>query len=577
MIRNTTMPITVPPYDHQQHGYEFTLGLYGLLPSKLHSNGAALLMEMGTGKSLTSIGVAGTLYQYGYINRLLIVAPLSITTVWLEEFEKFAAFPYALTVLGGSSAKKRKAIEEFSGNGLEVLVINYESAWRLEKELSTWQPDMIICDEDHKIKTHNASASKAMHRLGAAAKYRMLLTGTPVTNKALDIFSQYKFLNPAIFGRSFYTFRSHYFYMTGYGQHTPVMKDSMEKDFTKRLHSIAFRATKDECLDLPETTDIVRKVILETKAMKIYQRLVEESYAELSSGEVTVPNVLTRLIRLSQLTGGFLGNDDNSRVEQVSSAKLSVLEDIVDASAEENKKLVIIARFVPEIHAIQKMNVYCKYYEVVYILFHTGMRISEFCGLTIKDIDLKNKVVNIDHQLLRGSDMRYIIQPTKTNAGTRQLPITNDVAECFRAILTDREPPKAEHIVDGYSKFLFVNKNGMPLVALYWEHRFQHMVARYNEIFRIPLPKITPHVCRHTYCSNMAKAGMNPKTLQYLMGHSEIGVTLNTYTHLGLEDAIGELKKMEEERARQEIERGAEQPKEQRLTQRVFRVICGGR
>ena len=143
MIKDTTMPITVPPYDHQQHGYEFTLGLYGLLPSNLHSNGAALLMEMGTGKSLTSIGVAGTLYQCGYINRLLIVAPLSITTVWLEEFEKFAAFPYTLSVLDGNSAKKRRAIEEFSGNGLEVLVINYESAWRLEKELAAWQPDMI--------------------------------------------------------------------------------------------------------------------------------------------------------------------------------------------------------------------------------------------------------------------------------------------------------------------------------------------------------------------------------------------------------------------------------------------------
>lgn len=355
MIRNKTMPITVPPYDHQQKGYEFTLGLYGVLPSHLHSNGAALLMEMGTGKSLTSIGVAGTLYQYGYINRLLIVAPLSITTVWAEEFEKFAAFPYTLAILEGNSTKKRKAIEEFSGSGLEVLVINYESAWRLEKELAAWKPDMIICDEGHKIKTHNTSASKAMHRLGAAAKYRMLLTGKPVTNKALDIFSQYKFLNPAIFGRSFYTFRSRYFYMTGYGQHTPVMKDSMEKEFTKRLHSIAFRATKAECLDLPETTDIVRKVVLESKAMKIYQRLVDESYAELASGEVTVPNVLTRLLRLSQLTGGFLGNDDNSRVEQVSNAKLAVLEDIIDTSVQESQKLVIIARFVPEIHAIEKM------------------------------------------------------------------------------------------------------------------------------------------------------------------------------------------------------------------------------
>ena len=143
--------------------------------------------------------------------------------------------------------------------------------------------------------------------------------------------------------------------MTGYGQHTPVMKDSMEKDFTRRLHSIAFRATKAECLDLPTTTDIVRKVVLEPKAMKIYRRLVDESYAELSNGEVTVPNVLTRLLRLSQLTGGFLGNDDNSHVEQVSDAKLSVLEDIVDAAAQENQKLVIIVRFVPEIHAIQKL------------------------------------------------------------------------------------------------------------------------------------------------------------------------------------------------------------------------------
>ena len=349
------MPITVPPYDHQQKGYEFVLGLFGVLPSKIHSDGAALLMEMGTGKSLTSIGVAGTLYQYGFINRLLIVAPLSITTVWQDEFQKFADFPYSLAVLEGSSDKKRKTLDSFSGEGLNVLVINYESLWRLEAELAAWQPDMIVADEGHKIKTHNTSAAKAMHRFGRRAKYKMLLTGTPVTNKAIDIFSQYKFLNPSLFGQSFYTFRSRYFYMTGYGEHTPVMKSSMERDFTKRLHSIAFRATKAECLDLPETTDIVRKVELEPKAMKIYQRLVDESYAELSSGEITVPNVLTRLLRLSQLTGGFLGNDDNSRVEQVSDAKLAVLEDIIDTSVQESQKLVIIARFVPEIHAIQKL------------------------------------------------------------------------------------------------------------------------------------------------------------------------------------------------------------------------------
>lgn len=73
---------------------------------------------------------------------------------------------------------------------------------------------------------------------------------------------------------------------------------------------------------------------------------------------------------------------------------------------------------------------------------------------------------------------------------------------------------------------------------------FQHSVQKFNQIYRLQMPKITPHVCRHTYCSNMAKSGMNPKTLQYLMGHSEIGVTLNTYTHLRAEDAKDELEKL---------------------------------
>ena len=84
-------------------------------------------------------------------------------------------------------------------------------------------------------------------------------------------------------------------------------------------------------------------------------------------------------------------------------------------------------------------NVYCKYYEVIYILFHTGMRISEFCGLTISDIDLENNIVNIDHQLQRTSDMKYILDTTKTDAGTRKLPIIQDVADCFLAILEDRK------------------------------------------------------------------------------------------------------------------------------------------
>ena len=212
--------------------------------------------------------------------------------------------------------------------------------------------------------------------------------------------------------------------------------------------------------------------------------------------------------------------------------------------------------------------VYCKYYEVVYILFHTGMRISEFCGLTLKDIDLEKRIVNIDHQLQRTSDMRYIIETTKTDAGTRKLPITEDVAQMFQAIIEDRVPPKVEKVIDGYSGFLFYDENDMPLVAMHWQHRFNHMVGRYNDIYRVQMPNITPHVCRHTYCSNMAKS--NPKTLQYLMGHSDISVTMNVYTHIGFDDAEEELKRMEEFRkAQAEIEKKNEKP----MSQKMFKVV----
>ena len=247
------MPIKVKPYAHQVTAFNFVCKKLGLLPESTYSSsgyGAALLMEMGTGKTLTTIAVEGALFNAGRIKRVLVVAPLSVTGVWKEEHDSFADFDYSLAVLNGSGDKKVDTLRHMTGTMLQVAVINYESAWRLEKELAAWHPDLIIADEGHKIKSHNISASKAMHRLGAAAKYRLLLTGTPVTNKAIDIFSQYKFLDPRIFGQSFYSFRNTYFFMTGYGNHTPVLKKSMEDELTRRMHSIAFRATKKVCVNI---------------------------------------------------------------------------------------------------------------------------------------------------------------------------------------------------------------------------------------------------------------------------------------------------------------------------------------
>lgn len=125
-------------------------------------------------------------------------------------------------------------------------------------------------------------------------------------------------------------------------------------------------------------------------------------------------------------------------------------------------------------------------------------------------------------------------------------------------------------MVDGYSGFLYLDKNGRPMVALHWEKYCQHVREKYNKIYRIQMPKVTPHVCRHTYCSNQAKAGMNPKTLQYLMGHSDISVTMNVYTHVRIDDAEEELRRMEEFRkAQAEVEKNGIKP----VSQKMFKAI----
>ena len=187
---------------------------------------------------------------------------------------------------------------------------------------------------------------------------------------------------------------------------------------------------------------------------------------------------------------------------------------------------------------------FCRYYDGIYILFKTGLRISEFVGLTLNDIDMQNRKIDVNHQLQRKRNMEYVIENTKTTSGTREIPMSDEVYACFQRIIENRKKVKTEPMIDGKCGFLYLDKNDMPMVSLHWEKYFQHICKKYNSIYKVQMPKVTPHVCRHTFCFNMAKSGMNPKTLQYIMGHSDIGVTLNTYTHIGYDDAKEELERM---------------------------------
>lgn len=190
---------------------------------------------------------------------------------------------------------------------------------------------------------------------------------------------------------------------------------------------------------------------------------------------------------------------------------------------------------------IQNESYYQTYYDAIYILFNTGLRISEFAGLTKKDLDFKRNRITVDHQLNRSQSMVYKIGKPKTAKGYRKIPMTPEVKNSFQRILSTRKKPKKEPVIDGCSGFLFIDRNGNPMVSQSWDGIFRRCREKYNATHAVPMPNVTPHVCRHTFCSKMAKAGMNPKMLQYIMGHSDIKVTLNTYTHIGYEDAAEEM------------------------------------
>ena len=138
---------------------------------------------------------------------------------------------------------------------------------------------------------------------------------------------------------------------------------------------------------------------------------------------------------------------------------------------------------------------------------------------------MQNRILNIDHQLLKDSEIGYYIETPKTKNGKRELPLTERAYQAIQRILKSRG--KAQPlIVGGYSNFLFLNREGLPKVAGNYEGMVRGLIKKYNKYHTDKLPNITPHSFRHTYCTNMANRGMNPNTLQYLMGHANITMTL---------------------------------------------------
>lgn len=198
---------------------------------------------------------------------------------------------------------------------------------------------------------------------------------------------------------------------------------------------------------------------------------------------------------------------------------------------------------------MQDDPVYAKYYDEVVILLETGLRISELCGLTETDLNFEKRFVNVDHQLLRSTEDGYYIETPKTDSGFRQVPMSAAAYEAFQRVLQNRRGAKAIE-VDGYSNFLFLNRDGLPKVAVNYDAMFKCLAKKFNKCHKEPLPPVmTPHTMRHTFCTRMANAGMNPKALQYIMGHANIVMTLNYYAHATFNSAQAEMERLEAAKA----------------------------
>ncbi len=242
-----------------------------------------------------------------------------------------------------------------------------------------------------------------------------------------------------------------------------------------------------------------------------------------------------RIAQVSDLHNAEFGKGNKKLLELLSESKPDII--------------VITGDFVDAGHTdilsfMQSDSVYQKYRDEVIILLGTGLRISELCGLTETDLDFENRVINVDHQLLRSAETGYYIEKPKTQSGIRQIPMSEKVYEALGRVLENRKGAK-QITIDGYSNFLFLNRDGCPKTGVNYSNMFRGLVKKYNKCHEEALPKImTPHTLRHTFCTNLANAGMNPKALQYIMGHSNIAMTLNYYAHATFASARAEMERL---------------------------------
>jgi len=358
---------------------------------KLLANGfgGALLMEPRTGKTKVCIDYVSILHEAGKVSRVLVVCPVSVIDVWVHEFYVHCPEDYRITIWD-KDGRKEIGLPSWNSDKLEVVLLNYDAfstpgavtgrddegniirskrkggRFDLMKALKSWQPQAIILDESHRIKSPSAKKATALVRLGPVADYRVIATGTAVTKKkrVFDLYMQWKFMNPEselVNGYTSKDFKERFGQWTTRRGFPEWIRERNPKTLHRLVHRDAFAVTREECYDLPKAfPPQIIHVQLEESA-KAYDEMAEEMIAQIRSGEVTEASIkLVQSLRLAQITSGMAKTSPSleypdGRLVRIGSEKLRILDELFEDWFDQGEKIVVCARFRGDIVSIAKL------------------------------------------------------------------------------------------------------------------------------------------------------------------------------------------------------------------------------
>lgn len=335
------------PFDHQREALKKGAKLKNF----------AYFMEMGTGKTKVAIDNAAYLFTINEVNTVIVLAPNSVYRNWEKEISMHCSVDYTL------SMHKEHNKFDYQHEKLNFFLINVEALSHksgvetLEKIIKpTKDKLMIIVDESTTIKNKSAKRTKNLLKLGLEAKYKRILTGSPVTKSPLDLYSQCAFLDKSLLGfTSFLAFRNRYAVMRlidmgGRSIEIPQYYTNLD-ELELKLKSFSFRVKKEDCLDLPEKIYQQRYVNLTKEQIKVYEELRKYARSVIEDKEVSFANKLTEILKLHQVCNGYLKTDDGEIVPFDSDPKLEELLSIIEES---DGKFIIWANYIHNIKTIVK-------------------------------------------------------------------------------------------------------------------------------------------------------------------------------------------------------------------------------